>query len=129
MTDGVRVPGARGFPTLVRMDEVPSGTGTAGVDDRDPWGRFRPGNKAATGHGKNRLGMIRRAFLDCVTPLEVRAFYKIVFACVMAGDAQMARIWADYCMGKPKHAEDDEDEAAQPLVIEPPEALPAKETA
>ena len=105
------------------MDEVPVNTGNRGSDERDPWGRFQPGNQAGKAGGHKRIAVIRRAFLACVTPLEVQAVYRAIFAGVLNGDAAMARLWAEYCLGKPKHVADEEGEDAAPMVIAPPEPI------
>jgi hypothetical protein len=70
-------------------------------DGRDSRGRFAPGNSGGPGnpHAK-RVGTLRAALLDAVTPEDIAAVTAALVEKARSGDVMAAREILDRCLGK-----------------------------
>jgi hypothetical protein len=74
-------------------------------DGRHLNGRFARGNKVSRGNiGNKRMGELRRAVLDSVSPQDAVNVMKCLYDMAIAGDVQAARVWLDHVLGKPPQA-------------------------
>jgi len=91
----------------------------------DANGKFAKGNKAGKGNPfHHRMGKLRTAFLEAVTVLEMQAVKKAIYESAVDGDVMAQRLWLEYTTGRVLvQREEADDEAAEAMVIEPPEAL------
>jgi hypothetical protein len=83
---------------------APSGDGEPRpeVIDRDPLGRFAPGNRAGRGNPHAaRVSALRSALLDAVTPDDLRAVVAALVDRAKGGDVAAARELLDRAIGKP----------------------------
>lgn len=76
-----------------------------GPNGRGARGRFGPGNQAAKGrpnpHAK-RVSELRSAFLEAVTPDDIREVVAALKAQALEGNVQAARVLLDRVLGPPE---------------------------
>jgi len=76
-----------------------------GSNGRDHQGRFGPGNQASKGrsnpHAK-RVAELRSAFLEAVTPDDIREVVAALKAQALEGNVQAARVLLDRVLGPPE---------------------------
>ena len=90
----------------------PSGTRSDGADaGRDPAnGRFVKGNKASFGNPfARRAAALRQAFQDAVTPADMLALGRRLFAAALRGDWQAAKLVLLFVLGRPPAAVNPDD--------------------
>jgi hypothetical protein len=95
------------------MREAPSSNGSNG---RDALGRFSPGNRAADGHPRpfaRRTAALRRAFVEAVTPEDLRVIAKKLISKARSGDLAAIKLLLLWTLGKP-------DEPLWPDFMDPP---------
>lgn len=73
--------------------------------DRQPDGRFAPGNRAAAGRNAKRVESWRRTFRGAVSNADLRAIIRQLVQQAREGDTTAARILLDRCLG-PAEAHD-----------------------
>jgi len=73
--------------------------------ERDPLGRFAPGNQGGPGNPFARLmGMLRCALVRRIKPEAVEAIADVLIERAKAGDVPAARLVLSYGIGKPSEA-------------------------
>lgn len=74
--------------------------------DRDASGRFVQGNAGGPGnpHAK-RVGELRTALLDTVTPEDMQAVVKALVEAAKGGDVAAARVLFERTLGRPVEAD------------------------
>lgn len=74
--------------------------------DRDASGKFAQGNPGGPGnpHAK-RVGELRTALLDAVTPEDMRAVVKALVEAARGGDVAAARVLFERTLGRPVEAD------------------------
>jgi hypothetical protein len=73
--------------------------------ERDPLGRFAPGNRGGPGNPFARLmGMLRCALVRRIKPEAVEAIADVLIEKAKAGDVPAARLVLSYGIGKPSEA-------------------------
>ena len=73
--------------------------------ERDPMGRFAPGNQGGPGNPFARLmGMLRCALVRRIKPEAVEAIADVLIELAKAGDVPAARLVLSYGIGKPSEA-------------------------
>lgn len=79
---------------------------TNGANGRDARGRFAVGNAGGPGNPHAaRVGQLRAALLDAVTPADVRAIVSALVEQAKAGDVRAIREVLDRTLGKPVEAD------------------------
>jgi hypothetical protein len=69
---------------------------------RDASGRFVKGNRGGPGNPfTRRLGTMRRAFLDAITPADVQGVAVKLLELARRGDVAAAALFLSYALGKP----------------------------
>ena len=87
------------------MITAPSPTASNG-NGRDGNGRFAPGNRFANGNPHaRRIGQLRSALLEAVTPDDVMAIARKMVEMAKAGDIQAAREVLLRVLGRPQEAD------------------------
>ena len=82
-------------------------------DHRDGLGRFKPGwsgnRKGNTLQRKQAA--LRRALMSAVSPDDVRSLTHAMLKAAKGGDVAAARLLAEYCLGKPRPLDEDDEQA------------------
>jgi hypothetical protein len=79
--------------------------------DRDPKGRFAPGNRCGPGNPFYRKqAELRRAVLALFTPEDVASLLRVMLALGRNGDVAAAKVFLEYVVGKPHKAPDPDRE-------------------
>lgn len=115
------------YMTMEPSDGLSLTSDDAVPGQRKPPHRFGKGNKFGKGNPYARMQAdFRRQWLSCVNELKIQAAEKALFDRMIAGDMYAARLWLEYGLGKIRDsAQVEDDEEAESLVIEPPEAISA----
>jgi hypothetical protein len=86
----------------VSREKGPLPTGLNGGDGRTPGGKFAPGNRLAKGNPNNRRAQqLRNAYIDAVTPEDMREVAVAVAKVAKGGDVAAAKELCDRVIGRP----------------------------
>ena len=90
-----------------------------GLNGRDHFGKFLPGNGGGPGNPHaRRAGKLRTALLKAVTEKDIRAVAKALVAAAKSGDIPAAKLLLDRVLGKPVDARDGEADSGRNRILE-----------
>jgi hypothetical protein len=105
--------GAAAVPAAVIPPPLaaPAGAQVPPASGRDAGGRFAQGNAGGPGNPfARRVGALRRALLDFVTPQRLSELAQALFEPALGGDVAAARLLLAYTLGQPAPAHDPDRE-------------------